>query len=182
MVSRSSTFSSRAPPLEHAGDDRHDEILREVHHVVEVRVRHFRLDHPELGEVAARLRLLGAERRAEAVHAAERHRVRFVVELAALRQVRGLILEILRREQRRRALAGGRREDRRVGEDEAALVEEVADGVDDLVADAQDRLLPLAADPQVAPVEQVVDAVLLGRDRVVVRQAPTTSRSLTSIS
>ena len=52
-----------------------------------------------------------------------------------------------------------------------AAVEEVADGVDDLVADAQDRLLPLAADPEVAAVEQVVDAVLLRRDRVVVRLA-----------
>ncbi len=121
--------------------------------------------------MAAGLRFLGAERRAEAVDPAERHRVRFVVELTALRQVRGLVVEVLRRKQRGRALAGGRREDRRVGEDEAAVVEEVADGVDDLVPDAQDRLLPLAADPQVPAVEQEVDAVLLRRDRVVVRGA-----------
>ena len=121
--------------------------------------------------MAARLRLLGAERRAEAVDAAERHRVRFVVQLTALRQIRRLVLEVLRRKQRRRALAGGRREDRRVGQDEAAAVEEVADGVDDLVADAQDRLLALGADPEMAAVEQVVDAVLLRRDRVVVRRA-----------
>ena len=48
-------------------------------------------------------------------------------------------------------------------------VEEVADGVDHFVADAQDRLLPLRADPQVAAVHQVVDAVFLRRDGVVLR-------------
>jgi hypothetical protein len=39
------------------------------------------------------------------------------------------------------------------------------------VADAQDRLLALGADPEVPPVEQEVDPVLLRRDRVVVRRA-----------
>jgi hypothetical protein len=77
----------------------------------------------------------------------------------------------LRRKQRRRALAGRRREDGRVGEDEAAPVEEVAHGVDDLVADPQDGLLALAPDPQMAAVEKIVDAVLFRRDGVVVRRA-----------
>ena len=81
----------------------------------------------------------------------------------------GLVLEVLRREERRRPFARGGREDRRVGEDEAAIVEEVADGVDDLVPDAQDRLLALRANPEVAAIEQVVDAVFLRRDGVVVR-------------
>ena len=49
------------------------------------------------------------------------------------------------------------------------VVEEVADRVDDLVAHAQDRGLPLGADPQVAAIHQVIDAVLLRRDRIVVR-------------
>ena len=90
-------------------------------------------------------------------------------------------LEVLHLEQRRRALARRRREDRRVGEDEAARVEEVADRVDDLVADAQDRLLPRRADPEMAPIHQEVDAVLLRRDRVVLRPE-TTSRLVTSSS
>src|SRR4030095_6847341 len=60
-------------------------------------------------------------------------------------------------------------EDWRVGEDEAARVEEVADGVDDLVAHAQDRLLARRTDPQMPAFEQVVGPVLLRRDRVVVR-------------
>src|SRR5262249_16918578 len=57
------------------------------------------------------------------------------------------------------------------GEDEGSAGEEVADRVDDPVPDAQDRLLPLAADPQVPAVEQVVDAMLLRGDRELVRLA-----------
>ena len=157
--------------VEHPPDDVDQEPLGQDHHVVEVGVSHLRLDHPEFGEVAPGLRLLGPEGRTEAVDAAERHGVRFVVELTALRQVRGRVVEVLRRKQRRRPFARCRREDRRVGEDEPALVEEIAHGVDDFVADAQDRLLALAADPEMAAVEQVIDAVLLRRDRVVVRRA-----------
>ena len=122
------------PALEHALDDRDDQPLGQLHHVVERRVRDLGLDHPELGQVTARLRFLGAERRPEAVGPAERHRVGFVIELSALRQVRRLVVEVLHRKERRRAFARRRREDRRIGEDEAAVVEEVADGVDDFVA------------------------------------------------
>ena len=89
-----------------------DQRFGQIHHIVEIRKRHLRLDHPELGQVTARLRLLGAERRAEAIHAAERHRIRFVVQLPALRQVRRLFVEILRRKQSRRPFAGRRRKDR----------------------------------------------------------------------
>ena len=53
------------PPLERAADHVHEQPLREIHHVVERRERHFGLDHPELGQVAARLGLLGAEGRPE---------------------------------------------------------------------------------------------------------------------
>ena len=51
--------------LEHALHEIGDEILLQAHVVVRVVPRHLRLDHPELGEVAARLRLLGAEGGAE---------------------------------------------------------------------------------------------------------------------
>ena len=118
-MSRSSTFSSGLRFSSTRATTKAIELLGQRHHVVERRVGHLRLDHPELGQVAARLRFLGAERRAERVDAAERHRVGLVVELAALRQVRRRVLEVLDREQRRRALARGGREDRRVGEDEA---------------------------------------------------------------
>jgi hypothetical protein len=119
--------------------------------------------------VTARFRLLRAERRPERVDAAERHRVRLVVELSALREIRRRVLEILHGEERRRAFARRGREDRRVGEDEPARVEEVADGVDHLVAHAEDRLLALRADPEMPAIHQEVDAVLLRRDRIVLR-------------
>jgi hypothetical protein len=122
-------------------DDRDDEILRQVHHVVEARVRHFRFDHPELSEVPACLRLLGAEGRTERIDASERHGRRLEVQLSALRQVRLLVVEVLDRKQRGGSLARGGGEDRRVGQDEAARVEEVADRIDDLMTDAQDRRL-----------------------------------------
>ena len=62
----------RGAALEHALHEVRDEVLLEPHVVVRVVPRHLRLDHPELGEVAARLRLLGAEGRAEGVDLPER--------------------------------------------------------------------------------------------------------------
>ena len=160
-----------APRVQRAPDDIDEQPFGERHDVVQVGVRHLGLDHPEFRQVPPRLRLLGAERRPEAVHPAERHRVGLVVELTALRQVGRRVLEVLRRKQGRRPFARGRREDRRVGQDEAARVEVVADGVDDFVADAQDRLLALGTNPQMPAIEQVVDAVLLRRDGIVLRGA-----------
>ena len=152
-------------------DDRDDEILRQRHHVVERGVGHLGLHHPELGQVAARLRFLGPERGTEAVHAAQRHGVRLVVKLSALGQERSGGVEVGDRKEGRRALARGRREDRRIDQHEPARVEECPDGVDHLVTDAQDRLLALGAQPQVAVVQQVFDAMLLRGDGVVLRFA-----------
>ena len=169
------------PFVEHPRDDRHHEPLGQIDHVVERRVRHFRLDHPELREVPARLGLLGAEHRTEVVDAAERHGVGLGVELPALREKDFLILEVVDREERRRALARRRRENRRVGEDEPLVVEEVAHRADDLVTHAKDRRLLLRTNPQVTAIEQVVDAVLLRRNRIVV-DGLTISKSETSSS
>ena len=157
------------PFVEHARHDGDDQALGQIDHVVQRRVRHFGLDHPELGEVPARLRFLRAEHRAEVVDAAERHGVGFGIQLAALRQEDLLVLEIVDGEQRGRALARGGREDGRVGEDEPLIVEEIADRADHLVSHAQNRLLLLRPNPQVPAIEQVIDAVLLGRDRIVHR-------------
>ena len=51
-------------------------------------------------------------------------------------------------------------------QDEAVLVEEVARGVDDLGADAQDGRLARRAHPEMAVLHQEVDAVLLERNGV----------------
>ena len=170
-VSRSSALQLALPLLEHARDDRHDQPFREIDHVVERRVRHFGLDHPELGEVAARLRFLRAEHRAEVVDAAERHGVGLGVQLSALRQEDFLVFEIVDREERCRAFARGRRENGRVGEDEPLIVEEIAHRADDLVAHAKNRGLLFRSNPEMPAIEQVVDAVFLRRDRIVDRRA-----------
>ena len=114
-------------PLQAPAHDVGNEILLQPHVRVGIVPRDLGLHHPELGEVPARLRLLGAECRAEGVHLAEGHRVGFVVELSALCQIRRGVLEVLHWKQRRGALAGGRGEDRRVAEDEAAPVDKIGE-------------------------------------------------------
>ncbi len=116
-------------------------------------------------QVAARLRLLGAEGRTEAVDLAERRGRGLEVELPGLREV-GLLAEVVGLEERRGPLARGGREDRRVDQHEVALVEEVADRLLDLAAHPQDGVLLRGAEPEVAVVHEERGAVLLRRDRV----------------
>ena len=96
-----------APPLQAALHDETDQPLGQIHQVVEFGVGDFRLDHPELGEVAARLRFLRAKCWTERIHLAQRHRRRFDVKLAGLREV-CLLVEIIHREKRARAFASRR--------------------------------------------------------------------------
>src|SRR5439155_3474834 len=118
--------------------------------------------HPEFGEVPARFRFFGAERRAEAVHFAKRRRRGFDVQLAGLGEVGFPEVEIVGREQSARVLADGAGENRRVYEREAPLVEEIADRLDRLMPHARDRDLAPAAQPQVPVLEQERGSVLLG--------------------
>jgi hypothetical protein len=83
--------------LEHPLDKRADEPLGQLDVALQVEKGGFRLDHPELHQVPTRLRLLGAKRRSEAIHAAEGLAARLGVELAALREV-GLLAEVVRLE------------------------------------------------------------------------------------
>jgi hypothetical protein len=76
-----------ATAVQHARHRPHEQALLELDDVLERGPRPLRLHHPELDQVPARLALLGAERGAETVHAAERHGRGLHVELAALRQV-----------------------------------------------------------------------------------------------
>ena len=121
--------------------------------------------------MAARLRFLRAEHRAEVVDAAQRHGVGLGVQLSALREKDLLVLEVVDGEQRGRALAGGRSENRRVGEDEALVVEEITHRADDFVAHAKDSGLLFGSNPEMAAIEQIVDAVLFWRNRIVDRRA-----------
>ena len=130
-----------------------------------VRVGDFGLDHPELGQMAAGFRFLRAKGWPEGVHLAQRHRRGFDIKLAGLRQKR-LLVEIIDRKQRGGAFAGGGREDRRIGQGEAAVVKEVARRLDDLRAHAQDRCLARRAHPQMAVLHQEVSAVLFRSDGI----------------
>src|SRR5262245_54365759 len=118
----------------------HEEVLGQLHVLVESGERHLRLDHPELGQMAPRLGLLRAERGTEDVHLAEGEGARLGVELAALREIRRLA-EVLYREQRGGALARGRRQDRRIEAEEAVLVKILPAGTDQLGANAEHRVL-----------------------------------------
>src|SRR5262249_16060343 len=103
----------------------------------------FRLDHPELGEVAAGVRVLCPERWPERVDLGEREAVRLHVELArhgqeglAAEEVLREVYRALRRagqggeiergypKQRARPLGVGRGDDRRIHPEKAVLVEE----------------------------------------------------------
>ncbi len=65
------------------------------------------------------------------------------------------------------SLAGRRSENRSVDQGESTLVEEVANGFLHRVTHPQDDILTGGAQPQVPPLHQVGDAVLLGSDRIV---------------
>ena len=166
VTSRSSTLQFLAPVLQHAADDEDDHLLGHALHVFQRGVGHLRLHHPELGQVAARLGFLGAEGGAEAVDLAERHGGGFVIELAGLREVGLVVVEVIHLEQRGGAFAGRRREDGRIHQGEAVRIEIIAHRLDHFVAHADDGVLALAAQPQVAVVHQEIDAVLLGRDGI----------------
>ena len=127
-------------------EDRLEQVLGEVGVVVEVGEGDLRLDHPELGEVAARVRVLRAEGGPERVDVGQRQAVGLDVELARDGQEGGLAEEVLRvvdravgrarqvRQVERRdaehlaralGVAGG--DDRRVDPVEAVLVEVAVD-------------------------------------------------------
>ena len=86
-------------------------VLGQVRVVVEVGEGHLGLDHPELGQVPARVRVLGAEGRAEGVDVAQRAGVGLALELAADGQAGAAAEEVLRvvdAGRRRRAAASSR--------------------------------------------------------------------------
>ena len=142
--------------------------LGALHVALEVAECHLRLDHPELGSMPSRIRVLGTERRPERVDIAEAHCEVLCLELAGDREVRRLAEEVLRpvdrairvlrniREVERRDtehLAGtlciGCRDDRRVHIDEAALLEERVDGIGCDGADAEDGTKEVRAGTEV---------------------------------
>ena len=98
--------------LHHALNDGADEAFAEIHHVGKFGVGGFGLEHPEFGQMAAGFGFFGAKRGAESVDLAEGHGGGFDVELAALRQVSLLVVDVIHFEERGGAFASGGREHR----------------------------------------------------------------------
>ena len=159
------TSQLRRAVLQHALHDVGEEVFGQLQQAVEIAEGDFRLDHPELGQMAAGLRFFRAEGRAEAVDLAQRERRGLDVKLAGLGEKRR-IAEVVDREERRGAFAGRRCEDGRIGADEAVVVKVLRRRAHDLGANAQDGGLARRAHPEMAMLHQEVDAVLLERDGV----------------
>src|SRR5438552_3114862 len=154
-----------AAALQAALDDKADEVFRQLHDVVERSVGDFRLHHPEFCEVPAGLGFFRAKSWAEGINLAQRHSSGFDIELSGLREIR-LLIEILDREQRAGALAGGGRQYGRIGEGEAAIIKKIAGRLDDFRAHPQNRRLARGAHPQMAVFHQELDSVFLQRNGI----------------
>src|SRR6185312_2970200 len=102
-----------------------DEVLRQLHDVIELGVGDFRLHHPELSQVAARFRFFCTERWTKRVDLAQRHGRGFNVKLAGLREVR-LLIKVIDRKQRGGSLARRRRKDGRISKGKAAIIKEIS--------------------------------------------------------
>src|SRR5262249_10719395 len=123
--------------------DSFQECLRQIHVVIQVVEGHFRLDHPEFGQMPGRVRILGTKRWPKRVHLAQGRGEDLRLKLAADRQVRGTAKEIAGEvgafarefgEIKRRDLehlAGAftvtRRDDRRMNVQKALLLKEIMD-------------------------------------------------------
>ena len=166
-MSRSSSLSSALRRSSTRCTRIGDEIFLQAHVVVGVVPRDLRLDHPELGEVPARLRLLGAEGRAERVDLSQRRGGRLAVELARLREVGVALVEVFGGEQPVRSpiaavrigVSTRRNRARRRNRGSPARSR----------CESRDGALPRGAQPEVAVVEEEIDAVLLRLDRIVDR-------------
>ncbi len=71
------------------------QAFAKLDHVFKVCVGSLGLEHPEFGEMAARLRFFGAKRGPERIYLAERRGGRFHVKLARLREIRLLVVDVI---------------------------------------------------------------------------------------
>ena len=176
---------------QHVAADALQESLGERHVVVELEERGLRLDHPELGQVPRRVRILRAERRAERVDLAERGRVDLAFELARHGEKRRPLEKILRvvdiallvprrlgRIDRRHAkhragpfaIAG--RDDRRVQVQKSFLLEEVVNRPANAIPHARHRAERIRPRPQVGPLAQLLERMPLLLQRILFRIGP----------
>src|SRR5687767_3441069 len=96
-----------------------NESLFDFHELVQITEGDLRFEHPELSEVAARLRFLSAEGWTEAIDFSKGEDIRFVIELSCLGEIGRSFIEVGRFEESGRSFGGGRGEDRRIEVEEA---------------------------------------------------------------
>src|SRR5271156_5059679 len=106
--------------------------------------------------MAASFGFLGAKCRSKCVHLAECGGGRFDVELAGLRQVGFLIINVIHFEKRGRSFAGGGSEDRRVGERIALAVHVNSRAELRFRAYAQNGSLSRRANPKMAAIQKEI--------------------------
>ncbi len=171
--------------LQHRAEDVAEEVLGQVGVGVEVGEGDLRLDHPELGQVARGVGVLGAEGGAEGVHVAHGEAVRLHVELPGHGEagrapkksaakstsppaVRGRFTRS-RVETRNISPAPSASEVVMIGgvdPEEAPLVEEAVHGHGEGVPHPRDRAEGVGARAEVRHLAQELEGVLLGLDGV----------------
>ena len=165
-----------------------EQVLGEVGVVRDVGERDLRLDHPELGEMPAGVRVLGPEGGPERVDVRERQAVRLDVELArhgeegrpaeeVLGEIdrslwcAGEVGQVERRDPEHLSgalgIAGGH--DGRVHPVEAALMKVAMDGHGEAMPDPGNRAEGVGPHPQVRHLPEIFERVPLRRDRVALR-------------
>src|SRR6266550_2811779 len=159
-----------ASSLQHPCRDVGKHSLRKLHHVVERCKGHLGLNHPKLGQVSARLRLLRPKRRSKTVDLSESCGGSFVVELPGLREISFLAFKIVYFEERCGALASCGSKDWRIGKREPVVIQKIAHCLHHSVANFKNRMLSPGTQPQMPVVHEKLGTVFLGCNRVIMNR------------
>ena len=165
-----------------------DEILCQLHIVVDVVERNLRLNHPELRQVARSVGILGAERRSERIDCAESRCSKLALKLSGNSKAGRLSEEILRivhlalfvlrdvvevkrchLKHRAGTLAVARCDERRVEIEETTVVEEFVDCISQRVAYAEHRAESVCARTQMSLLAQEFESVSFFLQRISLR-------------
>ncbi len=167
-----------------------DEVLLQCHQVVHIVEGHLRLNHPELGQVARRVAVLGTECRSEGIDLTQSRSTQLALQLTGDGQRCHLaeeivvvddaavlvllqVVKVLGRnlEHLACALAIGCRDERSMEIVETMLVEVLMDGDGHVVTDAQDCTEQVRAWTKVSLLTQELQRMALLLQRILVRVA-----------
>ncbi len=168
--------------VQHGLHNELEEVLFNVHQLVEIAERDFRLDHPELGSMRLGIAVFCAEGRSKGVDLGKCHGEGFALKLTGDSKGRGLAEEILRgilgtlvcgQRGHREGVAGAfcivAGDQRGVHIDIAAVLEIGVDGHGSHGTDAEDRLEQTGPRTQIGDFTEELNRVALGLKRIVLR-------------